>query len=253
MGFEGSVEVRDLNERTDLGTFGSLKMTMPAHSAKLFRVEGKRTEIKVYEAEWAYVPQFTRLRETEKVKYEPWHGASCAVAATDVGAGDGYSLEWKDVYSFRGKYAITVVCAAEPGIQIILSVNGKIHVGTIVSEGLSEISFLVELKKGSNMITVGNPDAEIGAVYCILYTVYSILYTPYEGSVNVEAKGRSLGSLNIFRNFARFYDHIIFRHGQHRKEVSLLGVAHDHRAFRGIRSLLFCEEKFGNCHSCNGG
>ena len=168
MGFEGSVKVRDLNERTGLGLSESLKMTMPAHSAKLFRVEGKRTETRVYEAEWAYVPQFTRLRETEKVKYEPYQGASCAVVATNVGAGDGYSLEWKDVYSFHGgKYAMIVVCSAEPGTRIMVSANGKTHVGTIVSEGLSEISFLVELKKGSNMVTVGNPDAEIEAVDCI--------------------------------------------------------------------------------------
>lgn len=168
MGFEGAVKVRDLNERADLGTFESLQMTMPAHSAKLFRVEGVRAEAQVYEAEWAYVPLFTRIRQIEKVKYEPYEGASCGVAAMNVGSGDGYSLVWKDVYSFEGgKYVVTAVCAAAPGTQVVLTVNDQQHVGTVTAEGLSEVSFLVDLKKGSNVLTLGNPDVDIPAVDCI--------------------------------------------------------------------------------------
>ena len=169
MGFEGEVKVRDLNERTDLGSFQSLQMTMPAHSAKLFRVEGTRAETQVYEAEWAYVPLFTRLRNLEKVKYETYDGASCGVAALNVGSGDGYSLVWKDVYSFKGgKYVVTAVCAAAPGTQVVLTVNDKQHVGTVAAEGLSEVSFLVDLNKGSNVLTLGNPDVDIPAVDCIV-------------------------------------------------------------------------------------
>lgn len=168
MGFEGAVKVRNLNERADLGTFESLQMTMPAHSAKLFRVEGVRAEAQVYEAEWAYVPLFTRLRNLEKVKYETYEGASCGVAAMNVGSGDGYSLVWKDVYSFEGgKYVVTAVCAAAPGTQVVLTVNDQQHVGTVTAEGLSEVSFLVDLKKGSNVLTLGNPDVDIPAVDCI--------------------------------------------------------------------------------------
>jgi hypothetical protein len=168
MGFEGTVKVRDMNARTDLGSFQTLQMTMPAHSAKLFRVEGTRTETQVYEAEWAYVPQFTRLRNLEKVKYEAYDGASCGVAALNVGSGDGYSLVWNDVYSLKGgKYVVTAVCAAAPGTQVVLTVNDKQHVGTVTAEGLSEVSFLVDLKKGSNVLTLGNPDVDIPAVDCI--------------------------------------------------------------------------------------
>ena len=168
MGFKGAVKVRDLNARADLGTFETLQMTMPAHSAKLYRVEGTRVEAQVYEAEWAYVPLFTRLRNLEKVKYETYEGASCGVAAMNVGSGDGYSLVWKDVYSFEGgKYVVTAVCAAAPGTQVVLTVNDQQHVGTVTAEGLSEVSFLVDLKKGSNVLTLGNPDADIPAVDCI--------------------------------------------------------------------------------------
>lgn len=168
IGFEGTVKVRDMNARTDLGSFQTLQMTMPAHSAKLFRVEGTRTETQVYEAEWAYVPQFTRLRNLEKVKYEAYDGASCGVAALNVGSGDGYSLVWNDVYSLKGgKYVVTAVCAAAPGTKVVLTVNDKQHVCTVTAEGLSEVSFLVELKKGSNVLTLGNPDVDIPAVDCI--------------------------------------------------------------------------------------
>jgi hypothetical protein len=168
MGFKGAVKVRDLNARADLGTFETLQMTMPAHSAKLYRVEGTRVEAQVYEAEWAYVPLFTRLRNLEKVKYETYEGASCGVAAMNVGSGDGYSLVWKDVYSFEGgKYVVTAVCAAAPGTQVVLTVNDQQHVGTVTAEGLSEVSFFVDLKKGANVITLGNPEVDIPAVDCI--------------------------------------------------------------------------------------
>ena len=38
----GGMTVRDLNERKDLGTFEVLEMTLPAHYAKLLRVEDKK-------------------------------------------------------------------------------------------------------------------------------------------------------------------------------------------------------------------
>jgi hypothetical protein len=86
----------------------------------------------------------------------------------NVGSGDGYSLVWKDVYSFEGgKYVVTAVCAAAPGTQVVLTVNDQQHVGTVTAEGLSEVSFFVDLKKGANVITLGNPEVDIPAVDCI--------------------------------------------------------------------------------------
>ena len=170
IGFDAApVQVRDLNARQDLGQLESIEMTMPAHSAKLLKVIGSaRCEQTLYEAEWAFVPKFTRVKTARKVDYVEYKGASGDVVASNVGSGDDWSLVWNDVYSIKGgSYVLTAVCAAAPGTQVVLTVNDKQHVGTVTAEGLSEVSFLVDMKKGSNVLTLGNPDVDIPAVDCI--------------------------------------------------------------------------------------
>lgn len=171
MGFAGEVAVRDLNQRKDLGTCEVLEMTMPAHSAKLFKVEGTRQDVSVYEGEWAYVEDFTRVRQKEITKYEEYPGASCGVAATSVGGRPSGNLLWRDVYMKKGgRYAVSVICAAEPGTEIVLSVNGQEHRTAVVSEGLDAVNFMAEFKKGNNVVTVGNPSVMIQAVDAIVLT-----------------------------------------------------------------------------------
>ena len=167
IGFAGKVSVRDLNARADLGTFESMEMTMPAHSAKLFRVEGSRTDCRCYEAEWAYVQDFSRLRTHEVTKYESWPGASCGVVATAVGGRETGSLEWNDVYlSKGGKYAVTVTCDAPVGTEVVLTVNGKEHRAIVTSEGLSEVGFIAAFSKGINKVVFGSPSVQLSAVDC---------------------------------------------------------------------------------------
>ena len=171
MGFAGEVAVRDLNQRKDLGTCETLEMTLPAHSARLFKVEGTRQDVSVYEGEWAYVEDFTRVRQKEITKYEEYPGASCGVAATSVGGRPSGNLQWRDVYMKKGgRYAVSVICAAEPGTEIVLSVNGQEHRTAVVSEGLDAVNFMAEFKKGNNVVTVGNPSVMIQAVDAILLT-----------------------------------------------------------------------------------
>lgn len=171
MGFAGEVAVRDLNQRKDLGTCEVLEMTLPAHNAKLFKVEGTRQDVSVYEGEWAYVEDFTRVRQKEITKYEEYPGASCGVAATSVGGRPSGDLQWRDVYMKKGgRYAVSVICAAEPGTEIVLSVNGQEHRTAVVSEGLDAVNFMAEFKKGNNVVTVGNPSVMIQAVDAIVLT-----------------------------------------------------------------------------------
>jgi hypothetical protein len=171
MGFAGEVAVRDLNQRKDLGTCETLEMTLPAHSARLFKVEGTRQDVSVYEGEWAYVEDFTRVRQKEITKYEEYPGASCGVAATSVGGRPSGNLQWRDVYMKKGgRYAVSVICAAEPGTEIVLSVNGQEHRTAVVSEGLDAVNFMAEFKKGINVVTVGNPSVMIQAVDAIVLT-----------------------------------------------------------------------------------
>ena len=171
MGFAGEVAVRDLNQRKDLGTCEVLEMTLPSHSARLFKVEGTRQDVSVYEGEWAYVEDFTRVRQKEITKYEEYPGASCGVAATSVGGRPSGNLQWRDVYMKKGgRYAVSVICAAEPGTEIVLSVNGQEHRTAVVSEGLDAVNFMAEFKKGNNVVTVGNPSVMIQVVDAIVLT-----------------------------------------------------------------------------------
>ena len=168
VGFAGGMTVRDLNERKDLGTYEVLEMTLPAHYAKLLRVEGKRTDIQVYEAEWAYVQDFTRVRQKEVTKYETYPGASCNAVATSVGGRAEGNLQWRDVYMGKGgRYAVSVLCAAAPGTEIVLTVNGKEHRTTVTAEGLNAVNFMADFKRGVNVVTVGNPEVMIPVVDCI--------------------------------------------------------------------------------------
>lgn len=168
VGFTDGMTVRDLNERKDLGTCEILEMTLPAHYAKLLRVEGKRTDIQVYEAEWAYVQDFTRVRQKEITKYETYSGASCNAVATSVGGRAEGNLQWRDVYMGKGdRYAVSVLCAAAPGTEIVLTVNGKEHRTTVTAEGLNPVNFMADFKRGVNVVTVGNPEVMIPVVDCI--------------------------------------------------------------------------------------
>lgn len=167
MGFAGKVSVRDLNAHADLGVYESLDMTMPAHSAKLFRVEGSRTDCTLYEAEWAYVQDFTRIRQEEVTKYEAWTGASCGVVATSVGGRETGFLEWKDVYlSKGGKYVVTVTCDAPVGTEVVLTVNGEPHHATVMSDGLCEVGFMAKFKRGINHVSFGSSKTMLHAVDC---------------------------------------------------------------------------------------
>ncbi|MBR5563862.1 MAG: alpha-galactosidase [Bacteroidales bacterium] len=168
MGFNGQVSVRDLNTREDLGTLNEIEFTMPAHSAKLLRVEGKRVDAQIYEAEWAYVPAYSGIAEKRTVTYDPYEGASCCAVASDIGGHPDKNLTWKDVYCTKGgKYAVTVHCKANDGTAAELLVNGKKHCATIQGEGMTSVSYLVNLKKGSNVITFGNQTEVISVVDCM--------------------------------------------------------------------------------------
>ena len=168
IGFEGEVEVRDLNARKDLGTLSKIELRMPPHSAKLLRVEGKRVDTRIYEAEWAYIPSYSGIRAKRNVTYDKYEGASCGAVVSNVGGHPDRNLTWKDVYCTKGgKYAVTVHCNANQNTKAELIVNGNTHTATIADNGMATVTYLVTLKKGSNVITFGNSADTISVVDCM--------------------------------------------------------------------------------------
>ena len=78
------------------------------------------------------------------------------------------NLTWEDVYCTKGgKYAVTVYCKANQNTKAELIVNGNTHTATIADNGMATVTYLVTLKKGSNVITFGNSADTISVVDCM--------------------------------------------------------------------------------------
>lgn len=154
----GTLTVRDLNLNADLGECSSIEMTLPPHSAKIFKVSGERIEPTLYEAEWGYCPDFTAIKGTG-VKYVPMEGTSGRAVAMNLGGSESNCLEWRDVHSISGgEYELSLTiqyCEEATGLRI--SVNGEEK--EIVSCGLAKDGFytlntLAELNKGENCVRI---------------------------------------------------------------------------------------------------
>ena len=154
----GALTVRDLNLNADLGECSSIEMTLPPHSAKIWKISGKRIEPTLYEAEWGYCPDFTAIKGTG-VKYVPMEGTSGRAVAMNLGGSESNCLEWRDVHSISGgEYELSLTiqyCEEATGLRI--SVNGEEK--EIVSCGLAKDGFytlntLAELNKGENCVRI---------------------------------------------------------------------------------------------------
>ena len=154
----GTLTVRDLNLNADLGECSSIEMTLPPHSAKIFKVSGERIEPTLYEAEWGYCPDFTAIKGTG-VKYVPMEGTSGRAVAMNLGGSESNCLEWRDVHSISGgEYELSLTiqyCEEATGLRI--SVNGEEK--EIVSCGLAKDGFytlntIAELNKGENCVRI---------------------------------------------------------------------------------------------------
>ena len=58
-------------------------------------------------------------------------------------------------------------CKANPNTKAELIVNGRKHTATILSNDMTTVSYLVNLQKGTNEITFGNPAETSSVVDCM--------------------------------------------------------------------------------------
>ncbi len=164
----GDLKVRDLNRQEDLGVCQAIQMTVPAHSAKVLKVEGARIEPTLYEAEWGYCPDFTAIRNTG-VKYVTAEGASARAVATNIGGAESNYLQWNNVYSENGgEYTLcfTLMTEADRANEVMIYVNGEETTMPMpaTDEASVEIQLDVQLKNGVNDVRIGNPSAVIPSV-----------------------------------------------------------------------------------------
>lgn len=165
--FAGKIKVRDLNQRADLGMFDSVDILLPPHSAKILKVEGRRVEPVLYEAEWGYCPAFTAIAGSG-CKYVPVEDASGRAVAMNLGGSPENCLEWKDVHSLRGgDYVLSLtVASGDAAGDVRLDVNGEeVIAGSVEEVGkYAVLNFPCTLRKGSNLVRVWNDSLALPAI-----------------------------------------------------------------------------------------
>ena len=165
--FRGELSIRDLNTKQNLGTYDSIEMSLPPHSAKVLRVTGSRIEPTRYEAEWGYCPEFTAIRGTG-AKYIPENNASGRAVVMNLGGSESNYLEWTDVHILKsGPYGLSLRVKRCPELPAIhLSVNGlEVSLKDIFQDGdYVLLTYEANLSKGSNSIKIWNSESMLPAV-----------------------------------------------------------------------------------------
>lgn len=178
--FDEKVRVRDLSRRTDLGKVkGCIRMTLPAHSARILKVEGKkRTDPVLYEAEWGYLPMFDDIgRAFPGIRHKENPAASGGMTVSRSGSGKENCIEWKDVYSSSGGSCIMEISYAAvqdsgngSGGDIMVSINGREYTAPVRDDSsagsMQKISLHVNLDKGYNTVRFWNDSKWLPDIDC---------------------------------------------------------------------------------------
>lgn len=174
----GDVKVRDLIKKEDLGTFqGTFTRELPRHSAMILKMEAQqRLEPTIYEAEWAYLPDFDDLGKKDKnVNYAYETAASGKTKVGFLGGRPENYAEWKEVYSEKGgTYDMTITYFTAEDRSLVVDVNGeKQTIEKLNSGGYSTpgtITIQVNLKQGNNVIRMGRSDYWAPDIDCFTLT-----------------------------------------------------------------------------------
>lgn len=168
--FSGSVKLRDLCLREDAGTAeGYLRASVPAHGIKVFRIVGKRTAPVRYEAEWAYIPDFTAIGTNPCGRTVEMDSASAGAVVSGLGNSEGNCLVWNDVYAGEaGDYIVEIACDCTDSLDFSIEVNGKPYAVTALPSGGDSAACraVAKFRKGYNVLRLFNSEGEVPAVDC---------------------------------------------------------------------------------------
>lgn len=168
--YSGRVTLRDLCLREDAGSAEDvLEAEVPAHGIKVYRLGGKRTPAVRYEAEWAYIPDFTTIGTNECARVIELDEASAGAAVAGLGGSEGNCLVWDEVYvPDAGEYIIGIDYSCGSNMDFEVGVNGEMHpvtVGPPVGDSGS-CKVVAKLNTGCNVVTMGNPRGEVPIIDC---------------------------------------------------------------------------------------
>ncbi len=163
----GSVKVRDLFEKKDLGmkTEG-MTVTLPAHGTRIYKLEAeRRLERVIYEAETAWLTSYQELEEDPTISgtaiYNSDENCSGGMKASWLGNADDNDLQWRNVFSENGgDYTMTLAFITGDSRTTKISVNDEapievsLNSGSWSTVGTKDVE--IKLKKGNNVIRLYN-------------------------------------------------------------------------------------------------
>lgn len=163
---DGSVKLRDLFAKEDLGAFTTTySASIPAHGTRIYLAEAeKRTERTRYEGETGYIKAYQELKNNQTEKTGIYEAASFCQGgykAGWLGYSEDNSLQWDNVYSEEGgEYQLTIAYISGESRNITVSVNGE-EVKTLSANSggwqtVGKKYVVITLKKGTNTIRLSN-------------------------------------------------------------------------------------------------
>ncbi len=205
----GEVQLRDLYQKRDLGTFSeSYDVTVPKHGTRIYRASADRRLERVrYEAEAGYNSVYQEIKNNQSEKtgsYDANTNCSGGYKAGWLGSREQNDLQWRNVFSRQGgKYQLTIGYLCGESRSITVSVNGKrVQTVSVNSGGWDKVGrkvLTVELLPGYNTIRLSNasawmPDIDyIDVVSTVPADVGSTVSDSPDGHKAYDLQGRLLG------------------------------------------------------------
>ena len=178
----GSVKVRDLFEREDIGEkVGSMSVNVPAHGTRIYLLEAEeRLERTIYEAETAWLSKYQEINTYETVRYS--ENASCSGGAMVgyLGNSAENDLQWRNVYSKHGgKYVMNISFITGENRNFKIVVNDGAPISTTVNSGgwstIGNRDYDIVLKKGNNVIRIYEDNGWMPDIDCMKLTLIESL------------------------------------------------------------------------------
>lgn len=176
----GNVNVRDLFERSDLGTkSGYMRVTVPKHGTRIYSLEAEeRLERTVYEAETGWLSAYQELTNNEADGTATYtESASCSGGAmvTWLGNKADNDLQWRNVYSFEGgNYTMNLQFICNENRTVKISINGGEPITATLNSGSWTTSksknFNISLNKGNNIVRIYSDQGWMPDIDCMKLT-----------------------------------------------------------------------------------
>ena len=174
----GKIAAFDLVERADIGVFrDEVFVKVRPHASRFFLFDAeRRLDRRVYEAETAYLSDYTEIGNCLKKSCSEGgsavaaqvDGASLGTAVTNLGARASNDLVWKDVFvSSAGRRKLAFRCVSPVKREFFVQIDGgeaqKLAVPASGSDFV-EVAVDVELSRGVHSVRLFNPSAPMPVI-----------------------------------------------------------------------------------------